>query len=67
MRCNPVSIFIERFGEYVTKDYPGEIQWISVYVDDSVNVFATLSKINPKLIKLKKILLGFARFSKKSG
>ena len=22
MRCNQVSIFIERFGEYVSKDYP---------------------------------------------
>lgn len=44
MRCNQVSIFIERFGEYVPKDYPGEIQRISVYVDDFKNVFAALSK-----------------------
>ncbi len=44
MRCNQVSIFIERFGKYVPKDYPGEIQRISVYVDDFKNVFAALSK-----------------------
>ncbi len=44
MRCNQVSIFIERFGKYVPKDYPGEIQRISVYVDDFENVFAALSK-----------------------
>lgn len=24
MRCNQVSIFIERFGEYVPKGYPAE-------------------------------------------
>ena len=25
MRCNQISIFIERFGEYVPKGYSGEI------------------------------------------
>lgn len=34
----------EVFGEYVPKDYQGEIQRISIYVDDSTNVFAALSK-----------------------
>lgn len=24
MRCNQVSIWIERFGEYVPKDYPAD-------------------------------------------
>lgn len=44
MRCNQVSILIERFGEYVPKSYPGEIQRISVYVDDFQSVYAALSK-----------------------
>ncbi len=44
MRCNQVSIFIERFGEYVPKGYPGEVQRISVYVDDFKSVYAALSK-----------------------
>ncbi len=44
MRCNQVTIFIERFGKYVPKDYPGEIQRISVYVDDFQSVYAALSK-----------------------
>lgn len=44
MRCNQVSIFIERFGEYVPKDYPGEVQRISVYVDDFQSIYAALSK-----------------------
>lgn len=44
MRCNQVSIFIERFGEYVPKDYPGEVQRISVYVDDFKSIYAALSK-----------------------
>lgn len=34
MCCNQVSIFIEHFGEYVPKDYPRDVQCISVYVDD---------------------------------
>lgn len=44
MRCNQVSIFIERFGKYVPKDYPGDIQRISVYVDDFNSIYAALSK-----------------------
>ena len=44
MRCNQVSIFIERFGKYVPKNYPGEIQRISVYVDDFQSIYAALSK-----------------------
>lgn len=44
MRCNQVSIFIERFGKYVPKNYPGEIQRISVYVDDFKSIYAALSK-----------------------
>jgi len=39
-----VSIFIERFGEYVPKNYPGEVQRISVYVDDFKSIYAALSK-----------------------
>ena len=30
MRCNQVSVFIERFGKYVPKDYPNEVQRLSV-------------------------------------
>lgn len=44
MRCNQVRISIERFGKYVPKDYPGEIQRISVYVDDFESIYAALSK-----------------------
>ncbi len=44
MRCNQVSIFIERFGKYVPKKYPGDVQVISVYVDDFQSVYAALSK-----------------------
>ena len=44
MRCNQVSIFIERFGKYVPKDYPADVQRISVYCDDGQSVYAALSK-----------------------
>ena len=44
MRCNQVSILIERFGKYVPKDYPGDVQRISVYVDDFKSIYAALSK-----------------------
>ncbi|MBE5895530.1 MAG: hypothetical protein E7285_07670 [Lachnospiraceae bacterium] len=44
MRCNQVSIFIERFGEYVPKEYPGDVQRINVYCDDSRSIYAALSK-----------------------
>lgn len=46
MRCNQVSIFIERFGEYVPKDYPNNIQRVSVYADDSTSIYAALAKAN---------------------
>lgn len=46
MRCNQVSIFIERFGEYVPKDYPSDVQRISVYCDDSESIYAALAKAN---------------------
>ena len=46
MRCNQVSIFIERFGEYVPKDYPSDVQRISVYCDDSKSIYAALAKAN---------------------
>lgn len=46
MRCNQVTIFIERFGEYVPKGYPNDIQRISVYCDDSTSVYAALAKAN---------------------
>lgn len=44
MRCNQVSIFIERFGKYVPKDYPADVQRISVYCDDFHSIYAALSK-----------------------
>ena len=44
MRCNQVSISIERFGKYVPKDYPAAVQRISVYCDDAKSVYAALSK-----------------------
>lgn len=46
MRCNQVSIFIERFGEYVPDDYPGDVQRIQVYCDDSTSIYAALAKAN---------------------
>jgi hypothetical protein len=46
MRCNQVSIFIERFGEYVPKDYPGDVQRINVYCDDTKSIYAALAKAN---------------------
>ncbi len=44
MRSNQVSILIERFGKYVPKDYPADVQRISVYCDDFQSVYAALSK-----------------------
>ncbi len=44
MRCNQVSIFIERFGKYVPKSYPADVQRISVYCDDGTSIYAALSK-----------------------
>ena len=44
MRCNQVSITIERFGKYVPENYPADVQRIHVYCDDSLNIYAALSK-----------------------
>lgn len=44
MRCNQVSISIERFGKYVPKGYPADVQRIHVYCDDFNSVYAALSK-----------------------
>ena len=44
MRCNQVSINIERFGKYVPKNYPADVQRIHVYCDDFNSVYAALSK-----------------------
>ena len=44
MRCNQVSICIERFGEYVPKEYPADVQRIHVYCDDYSSIYAALSK-----------------------
>lgn len=46
MRCNQVSIFIERFGEHVPNDYPSDVQRISVYCDDSTSIYVALAKAN---------------------
>ena len=44
MRCNQVTIDIERFGEYVPSNYPSNVQKIRVYVDDFNSIYAALSK-----------------------
>lgn len=44
MRCNQVSLTIERFGKYVPENYPADVQRIHVYCDDSLNIYAALSK-----------------------
>lgn len=44
MRCNQVTISIERFGEYVPEGYPADVQRISVYCDDFQSIYAALSK-----------------------
>ena len=44
MRCNQVSIFIERFGKYVPEKYPADVQRIHVYCDDFSSIYAALSK-----------------------
>ena len=44
MRCNQVSINIERFGEYVPKEYPNDVQKIHIYCDDSESIYTALSK-----------------------
>ena len=44
MRCNQVSINIERFGKFVPDNYPNDIQEIHVYCDDFNSIYAALSK-----------------------
>lgn len=44
MRCNQVSIDIERFGKHVPKNYPADVQRIHVYCDDFNSIYAALSK-----------------------
>lgn len=44
MRCNQVTINIERFGEYVPENYPERVQRINVYCDDFNSIYAALSK-----------------------
>ena len=44
MRCNQVSINIERFGKYVPKNYLADVQRIHVYCDDYNSIYAALSK-----------------------
>lgn len=44
MRCNQVTINIERFGKYVPEAYPADVQRIHVYCDDFQSVYAALSK-----------------------
>ena len=44
MRCNQVSINIERFGKYVPENYPADVQRIHVYCDDFQSIYAALSK-----------------------
>lgn len=44
MRCNQVTINIERFGKYVPDNYPDDVQQISVYCDDFDSIYAALSK-----------------------
>ncbi len=44
MRCNQVSINIERFGKYVPESYPGDVQRIKVYCDDYNSIYVALSK-----------------------
>ena len=44
MRCNQVSISIERFGKHVPQDYPADVQRINVYCDSGDSIYAALSK-----------------------
>ena len=44
MRCNQVSISIERFGKFVPEGYPDNVQRIHVYCDDFNSIYAALSK-----------------------
>lgn len=44
MRCNQVTIMIERFGKFVPKSYPAEVQRVQVYCDDHESIYAALAK-----------------------
>lgn len=44
MRSNQVTIRIDRFGKYVPKGYPADVQRIEVYCDDFNSIYAALSK-----------------------
>ena len=44
MRCNQVSINIERFGKYVPESYPSDVQRIKVYCDDYKSIYIAFSK-----------------------
>lgn len=44
MRSNQVTINIERYGKYVPKDYPADVQRINVYCDDFNSIYVALSK-----------------------
>lgn len=44
MRCNQVSINIERFGKFVPESYPDNVQRIHVYCDDFNSIYAALAK-----------------------
>ena len=44
MRCNQVTIKIERFGKYVPKSYPDDVQRIGVYCDDYHSIYKALFK-----------------------
>ena len=44
MRCNQVTIKIERFGKYVPEGYTENVQCIEVYCDDYDSIYAALSK-----------------------
>ena len=44
MRCNQVTIKIERFGKYVPEGYTENVQCIKVYCDDYNSIYTALSK-----------------------
>lgn len=50
MRCNQVTIKIERFGECCPKEYPNDTQEIIVYCDSHDNIYEALSKAYSKCI-----------------
>ena len=50
MRCNQVTIKIERFGKYVPKNYPDKVQRIGVYCDDYHSIYKALFKAKAKML-----------------